>query len=75
MENQLETTLKDISEAVRERRRRKFGRRGESEGGSEESDSGDEGRGGGRGQSYIGMLGRRRVTPRWEDDPVGRQEG
>ena len=30
---------------------------------------------GGRGRSYLGMLGRRRVTPGWADDPVRRQDG
>ena len=29
---------------------------------------------GGRGRSYLGMLGRRRVTPGWADDPVRRQD-
>ena len=43
VERQLNTTLKEISEAVRERRRRGFFRCGEVKGGSEESDSGDDG--------------------------------
>ena len=42
MERQLKTTLKEISAAVRERRRREFVKRGEVKGGSEESDSGDD---------------------------------
>ena len=29
----------------------------------------------GRGHSYLGIMGRRRVTPRWADDPAQRQEG
>ena len=47
MEKQLKNTLKEISAAARERQRREFGRHGEGEGGSEESDSGDDGRRGG----------------------------
>ena len=43
MERQLKIMLKDISAAARERRCRESGRRGEGEGGSEESDSGDDG--------------------------------
>ena len=26
------------------------------------------------GDIFLGMLGRRRVTPRWADDPVQRQD-
>ena len=33
------------------------------------------GEGGGGGQSYLGMLGQRRVTPGWADYCVQRQEG
>ena len=43
VEHQLKTTLKDISAAVWERRRREYGRRGEFKGGEEESGSGGDG--------------------------------
>ena len=43
MERQLKNTLKDISAAEMEWRRQESGRCGEGEGGSEESDSGDDG--------------------------------
>ena len=42
MERQLNTTLKDISEAAREWRRQEFFRNGEGEGGLEESDFDDD---------------------------------
>ena len=43
MERQLKTTLKEISEAARDWWRRESGRRGEGEGGEEESGSGGDG--------------------------------
>ena len=43
VEQHLKTTLKDILEAARDRRQRESGRRGEGEGGLEESDYGNNG--------------------------------
>ena len=43
VERQLKTTLEEILEASRDQQRQEFERRGEGKGGSEESDSGNEG--------------------------------
>ena len=72
-EQHLKSTLKDILLAAWQRRKRESGKLGVGEGGEEESVSGCDGLGVEE-QRFFGMLGRRRVTLGWADDPVKNQD-
>ena len=68
-EQQLGATLKNILAAVRERQRQESDRNGGGEGGEGESVSSSDGERRG-GEGFLCILGQRRGTPRWVDDPM-----